>query len=206
MSKKKGVSAEDKRSRMLELFYEKKEFFQLKELEKMGPKEKGVIAQSVKDVIKSLCDDNLVDAEKIGTSVYFWAFPSKAVHAKKRQLEDLKSRLEEANKKLKTSREKVIAIKVGREDTEKRLQLLQKLQTMKGEEDKLTLEIQKFRDSDPEALEKMKKEIKIAKEAANRWTDNIFSTKSWIKNRLSSMDDDVLDKRYGIPSDMDYID
>jgi len=43
-------------------------------LEKLGPKEKGVIAQSVKDVIQSLVDDNLVDSEKIGTSVYFWAF------------------------------------------------------------------------------------------------------------------------------------
>lgn len=30
MSKRKGVSADEKRSRMLELFYEKKEFFQLK--------------------------------------------------------------------------------------------------------------------------------------------------------------------------------
>lgn len=206
MSKKKGVSAEDKRNRMLDLFYEKKEFFQMKELEKMGPKEKNVIAQSVKDVVMSLVHDNLVDTEKIGTSVYFWAFPSKAVHAKKRQLEELKSQLEEKNKRLKLSREKVIAVKVGREDTEKRLQLLQKLQTMKGEEERLTLEIQKFRDSDPEALEKMKKEIKIAKEAANRWTDNIFTTKAWIKNRVSSVDDDALDKRYGIPADLDYLD
>lgn len=109
----------------------------------MGPKEKGVIAQSVKDVVMSLVDDSLVDSEKVGTSVYFWAFPrfvskvtswfcllpvitfslysicyisSKAVHAKKRQLEELKSRLEESNKKLKVSREKVIAVKVSRKD------------------------------------------------------------------------------------------
>jgi hypothetical protein len=30
MSKQKGVSAEEKRKRMLQIFYEKKEFFQLK--------------------------------------------------------------------------------------------------------------------------------------------------------------------------------
>lgn len=53
-------------------------------------------------------------------------------------------------------------LQVGREDTDKRLKLLQKLQTMKGEEEKLTLEIQKYRDSDPEALEKMKKEITVS--------------------------------------------
>jgi hypothetical protein len=65
---------------MLEIFYEKQDFFQLKELEKMGPKLKGIISQSVKDVVQSLVDDNLVTCEKIGTSNYFWAFPSAAGH------------------------------------------------------------------------------------------------------------------------------
>ena len=41
---------------------------QLKELEKLGPK-KGVISQSVKDVVQSLVDDDLVSKDKIGTSV-----------------------------------------------------------------------------------------------------------------------------------------
>lgn len=33
---------------------------------------------SVKDILQSLVDDGMVDTDKIGTSVYFWAFPSKA--------------------------------------------------------------------------------------------------------------------------------
>lgn len=41
---------------------------QLKELEKLGPR-KGVISQSVKDVVQSLVDDDLVSKDKIGTSV-----------------------------------------------------------------------------------------------------------------------------------------
>ena len=41
MSKKRGLSVEEKRKRMLDLFYEKKDFFLLKELEKIAPKEKG---------------------------------------------------------------------------------------------------------------------------------------------------------------------
>lgn len=43
-------------------------WIQLKELEKSGPK-KGVISQSVKDVVQSLVDDDLVFKDKIGTSV-----------------------------------------------------------------------------------------------------------------------------------------
>ena len=41
MSKKRGLSLEEKRMRMLEIFYEKKDFFLLKEMEKIAPKEKG---------------------------------------------------------------------------------------------------------------------------------------------------------------------
>ena len=44
----------------------------------MAPKEKGITGQSVKEVLQSLVDDAMVDTDKIGTSVYFWAFPSKA--------------------------------------------------------------------------------------------------------------------------------
>lgn len=35
---------------------------------------------SVKEVLQTLVDDNLVDTDKIGTSIYFWAYPSKAMH------------------------------------------------------------------------------------------------------------------------------
>ncbi|PQP92021.1 meiotic nuclear division protein 1 homolog isoform X2 [Prunus yedoensis var. nudiflora] len=52
---------------MLQIFYDSQDFFLLKELEKSGPK-KGVISQSVKDVIQSLVDDDLVFKDKIGTS------------------------------------------------------------------------------------------------------------------------------------------
>jgi len=45
MSKKRGLSLEEKRTRMLEIFYEKKDFFLLKELEKIAPKEKGKVSR-----------------------------------------------------------------------------------------------------------------------------------------------------------------
>ena len=38
MSKKKGLSFEEKRDRMLEVFYEHKDVYQLKDLEKICPK------------------------------------------------------------------------------------------------------------------------------------------------------------------------
>jgi hypothetical protein len=98
MSKKRGLSIEDKRKGMMEIFYEKKDFFQLKELEKIAPKEKGIVQGTVKDVIQGLVDDGMVDTDKIGTSVYFWAFPSKAANTKKQKLVQLETRQEEVKK------------------------------------------------------------------------------------------------------------
>lgn len=75
MSKKKALSADEKRTKMLEIFHETQDVFQLKDLEKIAPKEKGVVQQSVKGVVLELADDGLIDSEKIGTSTYYWAFP-----------------------------------------------------------------------------------------------------------------------------------
>uniref|UniRef100_A0A9I9DA45 Mnd1 HTH domain-containing protein n=1 Tax=Cucumis melo TaxID=3656 RepID=A0A9I9DA45_CUCME len=86
---------------MLQIFYESQDFFLLKELEKLGPR-KGVISQSVKDVVQSLVDDDLVSKEKIGTSVYFWSLPSCAGNQEEREeaLAELKA-IELKHKELK---------------------------------------------------------------------------------------------------------
>lgn len=36
-------------------------------------------------------------------------------------------------------------------------------------------------------------------------SDNVFSIKSWIKNKFS-FDDSIIDKQFGIPEDFDYVD
>jgi len=38
----RGLSAEEKRVKLLEIFHETRDFYQLKELEKLGPKLKGI--------------------------------------------------------------------------------------------------------------------------------------------------------------------
>ncbi|KAJ0616807.1 putative mnd1, HTH domain-containing protein [Helianthus annuus] len=74
-SMKRGLSLEENREKMLQIFYDSQDFYLLKELEKLCPR-KGVISQSFKDVVQSLVDDDLVSKDKIGTSVYFGVFPS----------------------------------------------------------------------------------------------------------------------------------
>ncbi|XP_062592181.1 meiotic nuclear division protein 1 homolog [Saccostrea cucullata] len=204
MSKKRGLSVEEKRSRMMDFFYEKKDFFQLKELERLCQKEKGITSMSVKEILTSLVDDGMVDTDKIGTSVYFWAFPSKASQNRKRKLDDLTNKIKELNERKQLLEDSVKKAKVGKEDSDKRSEILSELEEKKQEKASLQKEIEKYRECDPEVLEAVVKQTGEAKEAANRWTDNVFSIKSWIKNKFQ-FEESVIDKQFGIPDDFDYI-
>ncbi|XP_063536996.1 meiotic nuclear division protein 1 homolog [Cydia strobilella] len=161
MSKKRGLSAEEKRTKMLEIFHNSKDFFQLKELEKIAPKEKGITMQSVKEVVQSLVDDHLVDSEKIGTSIYFWSFPSKVKNAKKRKLNEMQNEHAECTKKLKKTEEAIASESIGREATEERTDILKSLEEIKKQEEALKKQLQKYRDSDPEYIAQLKTEIEV---------------------------------------------
>lgn len=101
MSKNKVLSRDEKRSRLLKIFHEGQEFYQLKELEKLG-KEKGLIQNQVKEILEALIDEGLVDSGKIGSSLFYWSFPNKALKKKQQQVEELKDTRRMLNDKLVT--------------------------------------------------------------------------------------------------------
>lgn len=185
-------------------FSKRRMFFQLKDLEKIAPKEKGIVAQSVKDVLQSLVDDGLVDSEKIGTSVYFWAFPSKAYNTRKRKIEDLNNKIDETRKKIKLIGKQIETAKCGKEESDNRENILKELALAENTVKELKAEIEKHKDCDPEVMQQVKKEIVKSAESANRWTDNIFAIKSWCKKKFF-MEESVLNKQFGIPEELDYV-
>ncbi|KAI4833442.1 hypothetical protein KUCAC02_016344 [Chaenocephalus aceratus] len=151
---------------------------------------------SVKDVLQSLVDDNMVDSERVGTSNYYWAFPSKALHARKNKLEDLENQISEAKQRKASVQKAVEKAKVGRQDTE--------LQALREERTQLQAELEKYRECDPEVVEEMRKSNGVAKDAVSRWTDNVFAIKSWTKKKFN-FDDSRMNKAFGIPEDFDYM-
>merc|ERR1719209_167748 len=114
---------------MMEIFYETKDVYLLKDLEKIAPKSKGITPMSVKDVVMSLVDDGLVDSEKIGTSIYFWAFPSsKASQARKAKLEKVTEERDKIRERLATMKKEAQAAEEGREETEERTEAVANLE------------------------------------------------------------------------------
>ncbi|WOK97924.1 meiotic nuclear division protein [Canna indica] len=178
MSKKRGLSLEEKREQMLQIFYESQDFFLLKELEKLGLK-KGVISQSVKDVVQSLVDDDQVLKDKIGTSVYFWSLPSCTGNQLRNTRSKLESDIASCRKRFAELIEQRDNLKKGREESDEREAALEELKIVEIRHKKIKEELACYADNDPAAVEQMKDAIVVAHGAANRWTDNIFTLQQW---------------------------
>ncbi|KAI9307083.1 meiotic nuclear division protein 1, partial [Cunninghamella echinulata] len=183
----KGVSFEEKRNRLLAVFHESCEVYQLKELEKIGPK-KGITSQSVKDVVQSLVDDNLIVTDKIGVSNYYWSFPSEAIRSVSsiNRQSIIGQLTNDINKESK-----------GRDPSNKRTELLNQLKEVIDKQKKLSAELKQRHNST--------KSAKVAKDAANRWTDNIWAIQSYCTNHLS-MDKQNFNQAFNITDEFDYID
>ncbi|XP_074037940.1 meiotic nuclear division protein 1 homolog isoform X2 [Leptinotarsa decemlineata] len=176
----------------------------MQELEKIAPKEKGIVANSVKDVVQKLVEEDLVDTDKIGTSVYFWAFPSKTTKTRKRQLENLQEKCGEATKKLKILEKTVTDSKESKDIDKQRNNIIDEINDKELELSGLKQQLKSYEENDPQRFEALMKKTKELKEAINRWTDNIFAVKAWCKKKFF-IEDNVLNKQFGIPEDFDYI-
>uniref|UniRef100_A0A804ML26 Meiotic nuclear division protein 1 homolog n=1 Tax=Zea mays TaxID=4577 RepID=A0A804ML26_MAIZE len=213
MSKKRGLSLEEKREQMLQIFYESQEFFLLKELEKMGPK-KGVISQSVKDVVQSLVDDDLVLKDKIGTSVYFWSLPSCAGNQLRNTYNKLESDLSNSRKRYMDLVEHRDNLKRGREDSEEREAALEELKTVELHHKKLKEELAAYADSDPAAVEAMSMRWPLYTTLRmllilliQQLTDNIFTLQQWCSTTFPEAKEQLehMYREVGITEDFEYL-
>ncbi|KAJ2759784.1 Meiotic nuclear division protein 1 [Coemansia nantahalensis] len=187
---------------MMDIFHESQEPFLLKELEKIGPKQKGIVAQSVKDVVQSLVDDGMCHCEKVGTSNFFWAFPSEAAvkrQNKRRALEKELAQAEAAKEELTAS---IARAQLGREQTDERAGLTEELLAVEAAWKEQQAELQQFKECDPVVLNQKREEAGVARDAANRWTSNVFIMQSWVREKFN-MDVEQFNKHFGIPADLD---
>eukprot|EP01137_Pigoraptor_chileana_P016763 Opistho-2@73825 len=202
--KKKGLSAEEKRKRLLEIFYQSQDFFNLKDIEKIAQKEKGINSMIVKDIMQTLIDDNLVELEKIGAANFYWAFPSKGLQIRKRKIGEMNDSLQAHNAKRVALEAEIKASKSGKEESDERAQLQLLVKAAEERQADLAKELQKFRECDPEVIDAKKKACKLAIDCANMWTDNIFTIKSYCRNTFGIAESD-LDAQFGLPPDLDYV-
>ncbi|VDP49249.1 unnamed protein product [Schistosoma curassoni] len=146
---------------MLDFFYEKKDFFQLKELERLCQKEKGINSMSVKDVLMSLVHDGLVDTDKIGTSLR---------NNIEKVMEDIQNTRNQISKTTKALDEALMK----RKDTEERNRVINKLTEQKLLLESLSAALQNLKKYDPDRLLELKQQELVAIDSVNRWTGKLY--------------------------------
>ncbi|KAG7399781.1 Meiotic nuclear division protein 1 [Phytophthora boehmeriae] len=198
MSRRKGVSLQEKRERILRLYHESKEVFNLKEVEKLGSKA-GVVLQTVKDVNQALVDDAL-----IGAGNYFWSFPSKLSQSRKRKLSELEQRKQSVKDKLEKVKRSIDEQKELRSESDERVQKLRRLEELRTTVQSMRAKVQHLAENDPAILDELQRKVRVAKEGSDRWTDNIFTLKSWVEKKRGVAGSEV-DKWLGIKDDFDYV-
>jgi chromosome segregation ATPase len=152
--RKKGVSLDEKRERILKIYHETLDVFNLKEIEKLGSKA-GVVLQTIKDVNQALVDDNLVDTDKIGSGNYFWSFPSKVAQQRKRKLEEIECRREELKSKIQSTKDKIAKEKGLRNESDERVERLNRLASLKSDTEELKQKVYHLKENDPDILKKL---------------------------------------------------
>jgi len=205
MSKRKTTSAEEKLDIVVDFFLENREPYSGKELEKKLPKYNNAIKfPLIKDLLTQLTADSRLDSDKIGSSNHYWLFPSAASESRKRKKTEIETQIEaERTKKVKIE-EEIAEASIGKEETEERSALLNELDEIKKERAEVMSQLKRFQDLDPELIEKIKADVSVCKDAANRWTDNVFSLMSYCKNKLN-MDSARINGMFDIPEDFDNI-
>ena len=91
-------------------------------------------------------------------------------------------------KRLTVAEKAVTEAQRGRETSDERDKLLADLAAEEKEHEQHETRLKDFADNDPAVLEAMAAESRQAVEAANRWTDNIFSIQSWIRKKFPSVE------------------
>ena len=204
MSRKRGMSREEKLLAMQELMMDSKDIWTLKDLEKECPKKKGINAMSVKEILQELCDNDLVSFEKIGSGNFYWCFPSEAYNRRKVLENKLNQQISDLQKEIDNLESEIAELEPGREDSDERTQLDSEISDFSKQISLIKSESSKYEKLNPEGIKKTQEQTKVALEAANRWTDNIFTIRSYCTKTLN-IASSQFDQQFEIPEDFDYV-
>jgi len=199
---KRGMSAEEKKVKMKGLLQDSKQPFTLKQLEKMGSKE-GVTHMAIKGVLEELCADGVVNVDKIGSTNWFWSFPSQETASLQGKLTQVQAEVKAMDAEIaKLEAERDTLLK-DRSPSEERKA---KLAELKAEREKLaadTAKLNELKANDPDKIIEIVKQVDTCKAAANHWTDNTWALADYIKKKFGLPKQEV-QKLLGMKDDFDY--
>ncbi|KAI9295149.1 meiotic nuclear division protein 1 [Neoconidiobolus thromboides FSU 785] len=195
----KGITKKEKLKKIQSIFTSS-EFFQLKEIEKKANK-LGISPPLVKDLVNELINDQLIVCEKIGTSNYYWAFPTQFFKKKKEENEAIENKIQsiqEMNSNFNSKVEQHKAWLKSRDYVDK----MQQKEKLKIVVNNLTIEFNQIKSNDPEIVKSKMESIQKLKLGIIFWIDNIIAIKKHCNDCFGLKEEDF-DNLFNIPNDLD---
>ena len=179
MSKRRGVSAQEKRDRLLTMLRVSLRPWSTKEIEKSA-KSLGFHAMAIPDVLSGLLDDNLAIKEKIGSANYVWSFPSDAYKKAKTKHDTFSTEVEKLTAEIAAQNKMKQELEPGRERTSEYNEMYDDLKTKRAELKELNKTAQENAANDPEAIKDLDIMVQEIRTNVNRVTDNTFELQSYL--------------------------
>ena len=186
-SKRKGVSADEKKVRLTALIQESGQVWTLKEAEKGGAA-RGIISQAVKDVLLELVSDDIVREGKVGISTYYWSFKSEQTVKLRTELANLSDEVErlqsQVNELTEARRKQQELVSAASGDAAQAEALESSIQALRERHAGVQQQLQRRENAGASDLHARRKDIGVLRDAANRWTDNCCEIRSQIINNF----------------------
>ena len=118
------------------------------------------------------------------------------------KLTEVKETIEKTSKDLEVETQKRTSEES--KDEQYREKLVAEYNALKARNKELKDDLRQYEKCDPKKLEELKAKTKVCKDAANRWTDNLYEIESWMKKTNPGLSAEELAANFPILKDLDY--
>ncbi|KAI4158567.1 MAG: hypothetical protein LQ342_007306 [Letrouitia transgressa] len=156
----------------------------IKELEKVLPLVASINGMQVKDYLQALQDDGKIRVEKIGSGNWYWSFLSEEKKSRENTLDKLREEKTMLDLSVEGLSEKVKEAAKDKPAEGDTTAVINLHDILEQEVKTLRLELESYKDADPEELQRKKEETTAQQRRAERWTDNIGIIEGWFGKLL----------------------
>lgn len=138
----------------------------------------------VKDYLQALQDDGKIRVEKIGSGNWYWSFLSEEKKSRENTLDKLREEKTMLDLSVEGLSEKVKEAAKDKPAEGDTTAVINLHDILEQEVKTLRLELESYKDADPEELQRKKEETTAQQRRAERWTDNIGIIEGWFGKLL----------------------
>ncbi|KAI5133802.1 hypothetical protein NEAUS04_1770 [Nematocida ausubeli] len=205
MSRAKPLSMEEKTKRVLSLLQEKDDVFNMKDLEKICQKEKGVVPQSMKEVLDILISERKAKEKKVGATKYYWSFRSDLKLHKEAEIRKITDENASLSKNKEILADELSTLKENRSSPE-REEMIKQLEEKKKELESVNQKVAVMSENDPAKIDSLKEELSNVQKDLDEWAEAFNALQHHIRQSFN-LSHSMFTEAFGISqADMDKID